>query len=48
LTLDYAEQESKVLYVPEKNEIVNTEDGLATLQFYAKRAKLMAAFRSCR
>jgi Domain of unknown function (DUF4365) len=45
---DYAEQESKVVYVPERNHIVSGEDGLVPLRFYAKRAKLMAAFEKFR
>jgi hypothetical protein len=41
----YAEQASKVVHVPEKNEITNEERDNVPLRFYAKRAKLMAAFQ---
>jgi hypothetical protein len=45
---NFSEQESKVIYVPKRNEIVNGEDRLVPLRFYAKRAKLMAAFEKFR
>ena len=41
----YAEQESKVVYVPEGNHIVNSEDRLAPLRFYAKRVRLPPELR---
>ena len=40
----YAEQATKVIHIPTRNEIVDTDDGLLPIRFYGKRAKLMAAF----
>jgi hypothetical protein len=44
----YSEQGTKVIHVPERNEIVNSNEGFVALRFYAKRAKLMAAFAKFR
>lgn len=41
----FAEQSTKVVHVPERNEITNDERNRVPLRFYAKRAKLMAAFQ---
>lgn len=41
---DYAKRASKVIHVPEMNEILPNDDALVPLRFYGKRAKLMAAF----
>jgi hypothetical protein len=45
---NFADQDTKVIHVPKRNEIINTDEGLAPLRFYAKRAKLMAAFAKFR
>jgi uncharacterized protein DUF4365 len=40
----YSEQGSKTIHIPVKNEIKNEPVALVPLRFYAKRAKLYAAF----
>lgn len=45
---NFVDRDSKVVHVPECNEIVASEEGLLALRFYAKRAKLMAAFAKFR
>jgi len=42
---EYGQKKSKVVHVPEKNEIIDTPTALVPLRFYGKRAKLMAAFQ---
>lgn len=41
----YATPETKTVYIPIKNEITGSEESLIPLRFYAKRAKLYAAFQ---
>lgn len=41
---DYARKESKILYIPLSNEIVNKENNLVPLRAYGKRSKMYGAF----
>jgi hypothetical protein len=41
----YAESATQLIHVPARNEIFQTADAVVPLRFYAKRAKLMAAFQ---
>lgn len=41
---NYSKKESKVLYIPLKNEILNREESLVALRAYGKRAKMYGAF----
>ena len=41
---EFYKQGSKVIHIPIGNEIITNEDSLVPLRFYAKRAKLYAAF----
>lgn len=41
---DFINQDTKIIYVPIKNEIDSTEISLIPLRFYAKRSKLYSAF----
>jgi hypothetical protein len=40
----YARQKTKVLYIPERNELTKIGESMNPLRFYAKRAKLYSAF----
>lgn len=41
---DFINQETKVIYVPIKNELGNNDLGFMPIEFYAKRSKLYSAF----
>jgi hypothetical protein len=40
----YAQCTSKTIYIPVKNEVLNTRAHLGALRFYARRSKMFAAF----
>ncbi|OKH34385.1 hypothetical protein NIES2101_39045 [Calothrix sp. HK-06] len=41
---NYSKKESKTLYIPLKNEIINCEQNLLALRVYGKRSKMYGAF----
>jgi hypothetical protein len=41
---DYLRKDSKILYIPYKNEIISSYEGLIPIRFFAKRQKLYSAF----
>jgi hypothetical protein len=41
---DFVTQETKVIYIPTKNELGNNDLGFMPIEFYAKRSKLYSAF----
>lgn len=41
---NYSKKESKTLYIPLKNEIINCEQNLVALRVYGKRSKMYGAF----